>query len=253
MGKQHMICSEEDLLTSATSMCLVVLAKAFRVFNIKRQEMEETYHVTFSEDDEAITQSSTKGDEINFNEDKSFHDDEFLVPRSKTPQSSGKDDYLPYIEPKKLVEALKEEGRVIAMQEELNQFERNKAWTLLPITYGKIITETKWNFINKMDENVAVTNPYEEDVTSTLNLEQVWVDAEWTLSLFVLLLGCGLLVLAELSMLGSVPEPVSLSIGKYLHFSLCSGTETEEGLCKELQFILVDNSKLDDVYLLNRN
>ncbi|GJW13954.1 hypothetical protein Tco_0018087 [Tanacetum coccineum] len=42
-------------------------------------------------------------------------------------------------------------------------------------------------------------------------------------------------------------------MGKYLHFSLCSGTETEEGLCKELQFSLVDNSKLDDVYLLNRS
>ncbi|GKC14168.1 retrovirus-related pol polyprotein from transposon TNT 1-94 [Tanacetum coccineum] len=31
------------------------VAKAYRVFNIRRQEMEETYHVTFSEDDEAIT------------------------------------------------------------------------------------------------------------------------------------------------------------------------------------------------------
>ncbi|GJX00326.1 hypothetical protein Tco_0184239 [Tanacetum coccineum] len=27
----------------------------------------------------------------------------------------------------------------------------------------------------------------------------------------------------------------------------------EDGLCKELQFNLVDNSKLDDVYLLNRS
>ncbi|GJZ83237.1 hypothetical protein Tco_0648410 [Tanacetum coccineum] len=43
----------------------------------------------------------------------------------------------------------------------------------------------------------------------------------------------------------------------HLHFSLCgslcSGTKTEEGLCKELQFSLVDNSKLDDVYILNRS
>ncbi|GJW90151.1 zinc finger, CCHC-type containing protein [Tanacetum coccineum] len=34
---------------------------------------------------------------------------------------------------------------------------------------------------------------------------------------------------------------------------LCSGTKTEEGICKELQFSLVDNSKLDDVYLLKRS
>ncbi|GJR45596.1 hypothetical protein Tco_1313699 [Tanacetum coccineum] len=30
-------------------------------------------------------------------------------------------------------------------------------------------------------------------------------------------------------------------------------SETEEGLCKELQFSLVDNSKLNVVYLLNRS
>ncbi|GKB70660.1 hypothetical protein Tco_0932072 [Tanacetum coccineum] len=48
-----------------------LMAKAFKVFNIRRQEMKETYHVIFSEDDEAITQSSTEGD--------------FLVPRSKAP------------------------------------------------------------------------------------------------------------------------------------------------------------------------
>ncbi|GJR50626.1 retrovirus-related pol polyprotein from transposon TNT 1-94 [Tanacetum coccineum] len=36
------------------------VAKVFRVFNIRRQEMEETYHVTFSEDNEAISQSSTE-------------------------------------------------------------------------------------------------------------------------------------------------------------------------------------------------
>ncbi|GJX71381.1 hypothetical protein Tco_0308552 [Tanacetum coccineum] len=42
-------------------------------------------------------------------------------------------------------------------------------------------------------------------------------------------------------------------IGKYLDFSLCSRSKTEEGLCKELQFSLVDNSKLNVVYLLNRS
>ncbi|GKE86134.1 retrovirus-related pol polyprotein from transposon TNT 1-94, partial [Tanacetum coccineum] len=33
------------------------MAKAFRVFNIRRQEMGETFHVPFSEDDEAISQT----------------------------------------------------------------------------------------------------------------------------------------------------------------------------------------------------
>ncbi|GKF92853.1 hypothetical protein Tco_0279572, partial [Tanacetum coccineum] len=74
-----------------------LVAKAFRVFNMRRQEMEETYHVTFSEDDEAITQTSTKGDEINFNENKSFPGDEFLVPRSKFLKAQEKMIFFPYV------------------------------------------------------------------------------------------------------------------------------------------------------------
>nr|GEW01287.1 retrovirus-related Pol polyprotein from transposon TNT 1-94 [Tanacetum cinerariifolium] len=45
-----------------TRVAYVNVAKAFRVFDIKRQEMEETFHVTFSKDDEAISQSSTEED-----------------------------------------------------------------------------------------------------------------------------------------------------------------------------------------------
>ncbi|GJS16147.1 retrovirus-related pol polyprotein from transposon TNT 1-94 [Tanacetum coccineum] len=171
------------------------VAKAFRVFNIRRQEMEEIVHVTFSEDDEAISQSSTEGDAINFNENRSFADDEFLEPRSKEsvisedppeftevdnhpalnePDQTESADLLEpakpqtnhielvniigeplagittkirvrdldaasaseciYVnfhfemEPKNLIEALEEEGWIISMQEELNQFERNKGY-----------------------------------------------------------------------------------------------------------------------------
>nr|GEY32174.1 retrovirus-related Pol polyprotein from transposon TNT 1-94 [Tanacetum cinerariifolium] len=74
-----------------------LVAKAFRVFNIKRQEREETCQVTFNEDDEAISKSSTEDDEINFNENRSFSNDEFIVRKSKVSQSSGKDGYFPYI------------------------------------------------------------------------------------------------------------------------------------------------------------
>ncbi|GJX16775.1 ribonuclease H-like domain, reverse transcriptase, RNA-dependent DNA polymerase [Tanacetum coccineum] len=146
------------------------MAKAFRVFNIIRQEMEETYHVTFSEDDEAISKSSTEGDEVNFNENRSFPYDEFIIPMNKVPQSSGNNDYFLYvhngpkkiilswltflvnhklglplepkletlkqlllmnvfmliflfkIEPKQLIEALEEEGWIIAILEAIGSF-----------------------------------------------------------------------------------------------------------------------------------
>nr|GEW02967.1 hypothetical protein [Tanacetum cinerariifolium] len=65
--------------------------------NIKRKEMEETYHVTFSEDDEAISQTSTEDDAINFNENRSLPDYEFLEPRNKVTQCFANIKYFPCI------------------------------------------------------------------------------------------------------------------------------------------------------------
>ncbi|GJW80238.1 retrovirus-related pol polyprotein from transposon TNT 1-94 [Tanacetum coccineum] len=64
-------------------------------------------------------------------------------------------DFLSKIEPKKLSEALKHPGWINAMKEELNQFYRNKIWTLVLLPYGKIAIGSKWVFMNKKDEDVA--------------------------------------------------------------------------------------------------
>nr|GEZ64504.1 retrovirus-related Pol polyprotein from transposon TNT 1-94 [Tanacetum cinerariifolium] len=74
-----------------------LVAKAFRVFNIRRQEMEETFYFTFSEDDEAISQTSTEGDAINFNEVNSFPNDEFSKPRTSDTLCSENTEYFPYV------------------------------------------------------------------------------------------------------------------------------------------------------------
>ncbi|GJW16879.1 retrovirus-related pol polyprotein from transposon TNT 1-94 [Tanacetum coccineum] len=58
---------------------------------------------------------------------------------------------------KKVSEALKHLGWVDAMQEELNQFCRNKVWTLVPLPYGKIAISSKWVFRNKKDKDGIVT------------------------------------------------------------------------------------------------
>ncbi|GJT90235.1 retrovirus-related pol polyprotein from transposon TNT 1-94 [Tanacetum coccineum] len=92
---------EQNGVAERRNKCLIeaarLLAKAFKVFNIKIQEIEETLHVTFSEDDEAISQSSTEGDAVNFNENISFPDDEFLKPRCKITQCFANVEYFPYI------------------------------------------------------------------------------------------------------------------------------------------------------------
>nr|GEW86725.1 hypothetical protein [Tanacetum cinerariifolium] len=73
------------------------LTKAFKVFNIRREELEETVHVTFSEDDEAISQSNTEGDAINFNGNRSFPDDEFLELKREVTQYLGNTKCFPYL------------------------------------------------------------------------------------------------------------------------------------------------------------
>ncbi|GJT01786.1 retrovirus-related pol polyprotein from transposon TNT 1-94 [Tanacetum coccineum] len=62
-------------------------------------------------------------------------------------------DFLSEIEPKKVSEALKHLGWVDVMQKELNQFYRNKVWTLVPLPYGKTAIGSKWVFRNKIDEH----------------------------------------------------------------------------------------------------
>ncbi|KAL8095444.1 hypothetical protein AgCh_036774 [Apium graveolens] len=64
--------------------------------------------------------------------------------------------FLSQEEPKKVEEALLDPDWVLAMQEDLDQFERNKVWKLGPKPKGKNPIDTKWVFRFKMDENDIV-------------------------------------------------------------------------------------------------
>ena len=59
--------------------------------------------------------------------------------------------FLSVVEPKNHEKALKDDDWMIAMQEELNEFERNKVWHLEPKPNKKVIG-LKWVFRNKLDE-----------------------------------------------------------------------------------------------------
>ncbi|GJU35825.1 putative ribonuclease H-like domain-containing protein [Tanacetum coccineum] len=64
--------------------------------------------------------------------------------------------FLSQLEPKKISEALEDEGWVDAMQEELLQFEIQKVWILVDLPYGKKAIGTKWVYRNKKDERGVV-------------------------------------------------------------------------------------------------
>ena len=80
--------------------------------------------------------------------------------------------FLSYIEPKNINEALADSDWVTAMQEELNQFERNKVWHLVPRPKEKSIIGTKWVFKNKLDEVGTITRNKARLVVQGYNQEE---------------------------------------------------------------------------------
>ena len=58
------------------------------------------------------------------------------------------------------------------MQEELNQFERNKVWNLVPKPKDHPIIGTKWVFRNKLDEQGQVTRNKARLVAKGYNQEE---------------------------------------------------------------------------------
>ena len=57
------------------------------------------------------------------------------------------------------------------MQEELNQFERNNVWDLVPRPSSRSIIGTKWVFKNKSDENSVIVRNKARLVAQGFNRE----------------------------------------------------------------------------------
>ncbi|GJR27593.1 retrovirus-related pol polyprotein from transposon TNT 1-94 [Tanacetum coccineum] len=182
------------------------VSKAFRVFNI-RQQVEETYHVTFDETnydisyyviphDRSLTKLSQEKHvpeviapnetDIPHTKDaegppdlintegtykQNFQDEQIITQSTKGPSRNNTEDRWSKDQHIELVNIIGDPGEgmltrsmaaklivasarwVDAMQEELDQFYRNKVWTLVPLPYGKIAIGSKWVFLNKKDEH----------------------------------------------------------------------------------------------------
>ena len=68
------------------------------------------------------------------------------------------------------------------MQEELNQFERNKAWKLVPRPNDHLVIGTKWVLRNKQDENGIMVRNKATLVAKGFNQEE-GIDYEETFAL----------------------------------------------------------------------
>ena len=80
--------------------------------------------------------------------------------------------FISQIEPKSFADAENDESWIMAMQEELNQFERNNVWELVPKPEHQSIIGTKWVFRNKMDESGVVVRNKARLVARGYNQEE---------------------------------------------------------------------------------
>ena len=167
-------------------------SKAYRIFNRRTCNVEEFVHVVFDEimDLEGNPLESNKtnaGDEEYFKEaldemylnENPLTEPEDLAKSWKSPGGLSLENvigdiskgvitrnmsnfcmtvaFVSQIEPKSVEEALQDDQWCIAMQEELNQFERNEVWELIPRDDSHQVIGTKWVFRNKLDEDGNIT------------------------------------------------------------------------------------------------
>ena len=80
-----------------------------------------------------------------------------MVTRRQLADFSKAHAFVSFIEPKKVYEALEHQDWLEAMHDELNNFERNKVWKLVPRPKDcKNVIGTKWVFKNKQDKDGIV-------------------------------------------------------------------------------------------------
>ena len=92
--------------------------------------------------------------------------------------------FVSYIEPKSFLEAKKEAKWILTMQYELNQFEMNDVWELVPRPKNQSIIRTKWVFRNKVGEHGTIMRNKARLVVKGYNQEED-IDYEETFVLMV--------------------------------------------------------------------
>nr|GEX21611.1 hypothetical protein [Tanacetum cinerariifolium] len=137
-----------------------LVSKAFRVFNTRRQQTEETYNITLDETPKAIKFSKPSVDNINIAKTERYPPDEYLHPYEPS-QRWSQDKHI------EMVNIIGNPGAGMltrAMAKQLSAasahechfidflFEKEHKKTLVPAPYGKTIIDSKWVFRNKRDK-----------------------------------------------------------------------------------------------------
>jgi hypothetical protein len=95
--------------------------------------------------------------------------------RSQLSNFSSHQDFVSCVEPKKVYEALEDPDWLIAMHEELNNFERNKVWTLVRVL-RIVLSKTKQNLA--LEPRSSLQGGGNGSHTSLIKLAEEFVDEE---------------------------------------------------------------------------
>ncbi|GJS47070.1 retrovirus-related pol polyprotein from transposon TNT 1-94 [Tanacetum coccineum] len=93
-----------------------LVSKAFRVFNTRRQQTEETYHITFDESPDAIKFSKPSVDNINIAETERYLPDEYLHPYEHSQRYQTNNNDVSFIDPNEYPEPVVLETEVSSDQ-----------------------------------------------------------------------------------------------------------------------------------------
>ncbi|GKA92239.1 hypothetical protein Tco_0814164, partial [Tanacetum coccineum] len=103
-----------------------LVSKAFRVFNTRRRQTEETYHITFDESPDAIKFSKPSVDNINIAENERYPPDEYLHPYEPSQRYQRNNNDVSFIEPCECPELVVLESKVSSDQNgQTNQNDQN--------------------------------------------------------------------------------------------------------------------------------
>jgi len=146
------------------------------------EEIQETEITREAQDEAAFDEVQYDSQQANKSKNtfkyKSSHPEDQIIGNKESPrrtrsyfkQEESMIGLLLVIEPATVDEALSDDGWILAMQDELNQFQRNNVWDLVPKPQQKKIIGTKWVFRNKLNEQGEVVRNKLKDTVNKKTL-----------------------------------------------------------------------------------
>ncbi|GKE13061.1 retrovirus-related pol polyprotein from transposon TNT 1-94 [Tanacetum coccineum] len=142
-----------------------LVSKAFRVFNTRRQQNEETYHITFDESPEAIKFSKPSVDNINIVESERYPPDKYLHPYEPSQRYQINNNDVSFIEPYECPEPVFLETKVSSDQND--QTDQNDQ----PVQNDEILNDDHFELSNHTnDEQIINSLPNTKDIQISKHL-----------------------------------------------------------------------------------